>query len=310
MRRSATGGGRAGMPRGVRAWSIPVLLAMVCGAVRGEEPVPQAAVEAIRKASADYVTAFNGRDYEALARQWTEKAELIEGGARVEGRERIVGSIRGWLDRHPQARLQIKVTDVEMLAAPLARVSGTMLFTRQQGEKPVESRFTSLRVLEEGGWRLAESLVAASHGAALDDFDWVLGNWQATDAVTGMAVEATYEKTLGGYAIVGRTKIRPKSGPTIDGLEVIHADRDTGFVRSWTFDSTGARAEGVFQTDGTTLNETLVGKPAASVAGRVARWERLLAPTGDGRFTLHAIERSIDGVPLPDGRPLHFRKIR
>lgn len=109
--------------------------------------------------------------------------------------------------------------------------------------------------------------------------------------------------------IVGRTKVRPKSGAAIETLEVVHADRATGTVRSWTFDSTGARAEGVLETEGTSLNQAMVGTPSAAVGGSVARWERVIAPAGEGRFTLHAIDRSIDGQPLPDGKPLHFRKI-
>ena len=92
--------------------------------------------DAVRAASAAYVAAFNGRDFAALADQWTEKAELVEGAARLEGRERIVGSIRGWLQRHPQAGLAIEVREVEMLAAPLARVSGVMRFTRRPGDRP------------------------------------------------------------------------------------------------------------------------------------------------------------------------------
>jgi uncharacterized protein (TIGR02246 family) len=266
--------------------------------------------ESIRAASAAYVAAFNGRDFAALADQWTEKAELVEGGSRVEGREQIVRSIRGWLERHPQAGLAIEVTEVEQLAGPLARVSGVMRFTRRPGDRKAESRFTSLRVLEGGTWRLVESLVTPSHAAALDDLDWLVGRWQAEDTKAGTMVEATYEKTAGGHCLVGRSTIKPKQGATIDALEVIHADRGTGTIRSWTFDSTGARAEGVLGGDGRTFEQVLVGTPADSAGGDVARWVRVIAPTGDGRFTLHAIERSIDGVPLPDGVPLHFRKIR
>jgi hypothetical protein len=36
----------------------------------------------------------------------------------------------------------------------------------------------------------------------------------------------------------------------------------------------------------------------------------VIAPAGEGRVTMHSIERSIDGVALPDGQPLHFRKVR
>ena len=285
---------------------VPVFLAACPGlpAVAADEDA------AIRAAAAAYVAAFNGRDFAALADQWTEKAELVEGGSRVEGREAIVRSIRGWLERHPQAGLAIEVTDVEMLAAPLARVRGVMRFKRRPGDQAAESRFTSLRVLEDGKWRLAESLVAPSHAAALDDLEWLVGHWHAEGGQAGTTVEATYEKTAGGHCIVGRTKIKPAQGAAIESLEVIHADRVSGTIRSWTFDSTGARAEGLLVGDGKTYEQLLVGTPAESAGGDVARWVRVIAPTGDGRFTLHAIERSIDGLPLPDGPPLHFRKIR
>lgn len=287
-----------------------LVVALVPAASFPKAAVAADAGEAIRAASAAYVAAYNGRDFTTLADQWAEKAELVEGGERVEGREPIVRSIRGWLERHPQAGIAIEITDIEMLAAPLARVSGVMRFTRRPGDRQAVSRFTSLRVLEDGKWRLVESLVAPSHAAALDDLDWLVGRWQAEDSKAGVTAEATYEKAAGGYAIVGRSKLVSKAGTTIEAIEVIHADRDSGVIRSRTLDSTGAQAEGILGGDGTTLEQLLVGTPADAVNGREARWVRTITQTGDGRFTLHAIERSIDGVPLPDGQPLHFRKIR
>ena len=262
----------------------------------------------MRQASAAYADAYNKRDYQALAAQWTDRAELVEGGARVAGRDAIVASIRGWLERHPQARLAVTVTTVEHVAGPVARVRGTLAFTKKPGEKPVESPFESLRVLEDGAWRIAESLVAPSPAAALDDLAWLVGSWQATDATEGTTVTLTYEKAVGGHALVGRTKIVPKQGDTIEAIDLIHADRATGLVRSWLFDSTGARAEGVLSSDGTAFNRTFAGTPADG-AGRTA-WTQVIVPGGDGRFTLQSIDRALDGQPLPDNPPLHFKKLR
>jgi len=260
----------------------------------------------VRKASAGYAEAYNKRDYQALAAQWAERAELVEGGARVAGRDAIVASIRGWLERHPQARLAVTVNAVEHVAGPLARVRGTLTFTEQPGEQPVESPFASLRVLEDGAWRIVESLVAPSPAAALDDLAWLVGNWQATDAKEGTTVTLTYEKAVGGHALIGRTKIVPKQGDTIETIDVIHADRATGRVRSWLFDSTGARAEGVFSSDGMAFNRTFAGTPADG-AGRTA-WTQVIVPEGKSRFTIQSIDRSLDGQPLPDNPPLHFRR--
>ena len=260
----------------------------------------------VRKASAAYAEAYNTRDYQALAAQWAERAELVEGGARVGGRDAIVASIRGWLERHPQAKLAVNVRGVERVAGPLVRVRGTLGFTKKPGEKPVETPFESLRVLEDGAWRLAESIVAPSPAAALDELGWLVGTWQATDAKEGTTVTLTYEKAVGGQALLGRTKIVPKQGATIESLDLIHADRATGQVRSWLFDSTGARAEGVFSADGTAFNRTLVGTPADG-AGRT-QWTQVIVPGGEGRFTLQSIDRSLDGQPLPDNPPLHFKR--
>ena len=294
---------RASFPRAVVL--LVAMMAIARAACAAEDPV----VEQLRKASAAYADAYNKKDFKALADQWSAKAELLEGRSRLEGREAIVASIRAWRERHPEAALQVVVGDVDVLAEPLARVTGVMRFTRRPGEKPIESRFSSLRVLEGDTWRLAESLVAPAHAAALDDLDWVLGTWRS-EGTASPAVEVVYEKTVGGYCILGRTKIKPKTGKERDILQVIHADRATGLVKTWIFDSSGARAEGVVKADGASYHQSLVGTPAEGAGGTVARWVQVIAPAGDGKFSLHAIERTLDGKPLPDGQPLDFRKVR
>jgi ketosteroid isomerase-like protein len=64
---------------------------------------PAAAKEAgitagIEAASNTYSEAFNAHDLIALADQWTTDAELVEGGSRLSGRERIMESLGTWLN--------------------------------------------------------------------------------------------------------------------------------------------------------------------------------------------------------------------
>ena len=292
---------------------LAVLVLCAAGAVYAADTDP--AVEELRKASAAYAEAFTKGDFAALADQWTTRAELVEGGTRLEGREAIVESLKLWRARHPQATLAIELRDVELVADPIARVAGVMRFTNKPGDKPLESRFTGLRVKEGSVWRLAESRVTPSHVAALDDLDWMLGTWQA-DVADRATIEIAYEKALGGYCIVGKTKIMPKPGKAtllpngIEALEVIHADRDAGLIRSWVFDSTGAKAEGFFEFDGTSFEKVMSGTPSDAVRGRVATWVQVISPSGEGKATTHMIERRIDGVDLPDAAPLTFKKVR
>jgi ketosteroid isomerase-like protein len=289
-------------------WLAALAACGISGAVAADP------AEELRAAAAAYAAAFNKADYAALGDQWTKRATLVEGNLTLAGREAIVKSLRAWRERHPDATMKIAVGEVELLAEPLARVAGTLEFTAKPGAKPVTSRFTSLRVREGQAWRLAESIVVPEHAAALDDFDWLLGTWASqaggANGAGKTSVETVYEKQLGGYCLLGRSRIKPAEGPAIEAVEIIHADRGTGTIRSWVFDSTGARGEGVIVFDGTTLEKLMVGTPSDRVPGAVARWTQVVAPTGEGRCTMHAIERSVDGVPLPDGEPVHFRKVR
>ena len=272
-------------------------------------PAADARVAAVRQAAADYAARFNDRDFAALAAHWTDRAELVEGTSRLVGREQISRSIKAWLERHPQAKLEIAVDGVEFPAATLARVGGRMTFTGKPGATPVVSRFVSLRVLEDGAWRIAESVVRPTQAAVLQELEWLVGTWK-TETGRGDEVEASFSRPLGDSCIVGRTTIKPKAGGAREVLQVIHADRASGQVKTWIFDSTGARAEGVVEADGASYHQSLVGTPAETALGNLVRWVQVIAPSGDGRLTLHAIERSIDGVPVPDGPPLHFRKVR
>lgn len=267
-------------------------------------------IAAVRRAAEAYATAFNAGDDKAIGDHWTLGAELQEGSGLLKGREAIVASLKQWRSLHPQATLKIDVTDVQPLGEGVARVHGTLAFAKQAGGEVVVSRFDSLRVLENGRWRIAESRVIPTPRAALGDLSWMIGTWQSTDAQTGTTIDAAYEKSLDGHAIVGRIKTRRKDGSIVESLDVIHADRLSGRVRSWGFDSTGARAEGTFSSDGTSFERRLVGTPGDPAVGDRAEWVQVLTPLRGDLLLWHSIERSIDGRSQPDTEPVHLRRLR
>ena len=267
-------------------------------------------IAAVRRAADVYATAFNAGDDKALGDQWTLGAELEEGGGLLKGRDAIVSSLAQWRAANPKAVLKIDVTDVQPLGEGVARVLGTISFTDPANADAIVSRFDSLRVLENGRWRIAESRVVPTPRAALADLSWMVGTWQSTDAKSGTTIDATYEKSLGGNALVGRIKVKQKDGSTVESLDVIHADRLTGRVRSCSFDSTGARAEGTFTSDGTSFERRLIGTPGDPDLGNRAEWVQVLSPLGRDMVLWHSIERTIDGHVEPDTEPVHLRRIR
>jgi len=260
----------------------------------------------LEKATADYAAAFNTRDFQALANQWTSGALLMEGGGELVGRERIVESISAWAGRNPESKIEMRLTGVMPLGATVVRVKGVARFTPQPNARVSESHFVSLRVLVDGQWQLAESIVAPSQDVAMDQLDWLLGTWTATDPADGTVLESRYERAADGHVILGRTTITPKEGTAIESIDVIHADTGSGTIRSWVFDSTGARAEGVFETDGTAFNRVYEGLAAHGAKGLRTRWVQMVVPTSPTTIVMQSIERSLDGRPVADGRPWHL----
>jgi len=276
----------------------------------GSAPSATGVVDAVRRAAAAYAAAFNAGDDAALAAQWTLGAELEEGGRLVKGREAIVASLRQSRAVHQQPVVRIDVTDVQPLGEGVARVQGTLEFTGRPDQEPVVSRFDSLRVLENGAWRIAESRVVPTPRAALADLDWMVGTWQAANPKTGTTIDATYERALGGHVLIGRVKTTRKDGSTVESLDLIHPDRLAGRVRSWGFDSLGGSAQGTFMSDGTSVNRSLVGTPGDPAAGSRNTAVQVMTPLGRDMLLWHTIERSIDGRPEPDTEPVHLRRVR
>jgi len=292
------------MPRSPVVIVSLMLVAWHVGVARAAET---AATDPLRAAAAAYAAAWNARDEAALAAQWVANAELAEGGTRIRGRDAIVRSIRGWRERHPEAALDLDVTDVELLTGTLARVRGVMRFTPAAGGPPVASRFDTLRALDEGAWRIVESVVEPAAAAALDDLGWLVGSWQAV-AADGTRVEAAFERAAGPFCILGRTRLSPAAGGPVEAVLALHPDPERGLVRAWVVDSTGARAEGVVESDGTAVHLAFDGTTAATAAGRRSRWVRMIIPTGADGFTMHDVDRTLDGAALSDAPPIHFRK--
>jgi uncharacterized protein (TIGR02246 family) len=290
----------------VRAsWCVVVTAGtMLCAAaLKAAEPAA-----AIREASDRYCEAFNAADAEGLAAQWTADARLVEGGGTLRGRDRIVESLLAWRRAHPRATLAIDLTGIDRLGDTVARVRGRLRFTPEPGSEPHTSDFESLRVLEQGEWRLADSLVGPSATALLDELAWLLGTWKSVDESGGAVHEIRYERSLGGRVITGRGRITSQSGDPVESLEVIHADPRDGVVRSSLWDSTGARATGAFSFDGTIFNRSLVGTSGEAAGARPVGWVQVIAPASGGRMILQSIERMHDGLPMPDGQPIVFSK--
>ena len=135
------------------------------------------AEQPLREAAIAYAEAFNSNDMEALASQWAEQAELFEADQQLVGRDAIMAAIAASRGRLPKAQMTIEIDDIHFIAASLARVSGRLTMEAVKDGPRISSEFTSLRVLEDGQWLLAESIVLTAPQASLGDVSWMAGTW-------------------------------------------------------------------------------------------------------------------------------------
>lgn len=254
---------------------------------------------ALQAAATDYAEAFNSGDMKALAAQWAEQAALVEDGVELVGRDEIMAAIEASRSQFPKMKMNIDVTEIRFITSNLANVSGVLRLAAMEGGPEVRAEFSSLRVLVGGEWILAESVVMSEPQASLSNVDWMEGRWEGVTA-GGEAIRIDVTSDLDSKAVVSRITIGPADDPLVTAIDVIHADARSGSLRSWTFDSTGARAEGLLMSDGTTFNRVVEGIPAPGSGASESGWVQVITPLDQNRLALQSIERTLDGEPLPD----------
>ncbi|HET6574806.1 MAG TPA: nuclear transport factor 2 family protein [Fimbriiglobus sp.] len=111
---------------------------------------------AIRKLAADYATAFNAGDAKAVAAFWTDRGESTDAaGETIQGRDAIEKSLAEQFKSQPKVQVEVTLDSVRPLGR-IAAVADESVKARTAAEaEPVVTRFTSLLVRGDGGWKLA-----------------------------------------------------------------------------------------------------------------------------------------------------------
>jgi len=256
------------------------------------------AERAILDAAAAYATAVSDGDLNAIAAQWADQAELVEADMRLVGRDQITAAIAAGLARSAGMQMTIEIEEIAFVSPSLARVNGGLRVQGSADDTGSLSRFTSLRVREGDAWLLAESVVTPIYDNPLAAIEWLTGEWTGTTP-GGLPVSLHSHVDLEGAVLFSQLDVGAagdSEAPVFQATNTVHADPQTGELRCWSFDSTGARAEGLVVTDGNRLNRILTG---VTVTGE-SRWVQVITPLDENRIAIQSIERSLNGDPLPD----------
>jgi uncharacterized protein (TIGR02246 family) len=204
---------------------------------------------AIRKATRDFVNAFEKGDAAQAATHLTMEAELLPDDApAIHSRDAIQKAFAGHFAKFPQQKITLDAETLNFTSRDTATEEGQMK-TSVEKIAPTTQRYSLLHVREDGKWLIATIREWPAEESGLPDLDWLVGSWQSKrdDA----EIHTTYE-WLGNKAFLrGNITMRQKDR-TLSAMQLIGADPATGELTIWIFEADGGVAQGTCTREGDT----------------------------------------------------------
>ncbi len=263
----------------------------------------------IRVQSEAFMDAFNKQDAKAVAALWTKDAQYIDDAGEVHtGRDAIEQVYAGLFAEHPDATIRIVIDSLRQLSDSAAIEVGRALVDPPPAGPLGVSQYTAIHVKVDGQWQMASvrdtwvSTPATRESAA--DLDWLIGTWTAEEH--GVRFDSVC-RWVANENFVERTHTTTQiDGTTSSGVQLIGWNPASSQVQSWTFSPDGGHALGVWMmtTSGWAAQMQGItgdGTPTSSVTE--------LRRLDDNAYVWQSIERTVDGMALPDTDEVVIKRV-
>ncbi len=293
-----------------RAPGMMVLVLLGCGICFGQTsgiPNQTEDEKTIRKAVASYADAFNRQDAKALASHWSPEAVYVTpmDGRRIIGRKAIEDQFSNVFDNTDGLKIDVVVNAIEFVSPNVAVEQGRTTI----GGTDVEGRVTeysAVHVRRDGVWlldRVEEKVeeTPVSNYEHLKPLDWLVGTWVDEDE-TGR-IETVCHWTKNQNFLHRAFTVADQQGVHLSGMQIIGWDAVEKRIRSWTFDSDGGFATGIWsseETDGQDPASWHVRKKGHTATGHTTSAVNVLTRLGDRGFAFKSVSRTFDGQMLPN----------
>lgn len=287
----------------------PVSLCVLAQSPSGQLAVPSQADDerAIRANVESYVKAFNDRNVAAVAAFWSPEAVYTSriDGTEFVGRDAIKEQYQFLFALSPKLKLDVNVDSVRFVSPNVAVEEGVATFLNPE-EEPKETPYTAVHVRRNGLWLIDrvtdnDAPEMRSNYDRLKDLDWIIGSW--VDEDDRIRIDTICNWTKNKNFITRAFTVSTDDGIDLSGMQIIGWDAVDEKIRSWTFDSDGGFANGVWSQQ-----ESKSGKPASwhvrkmgkTAMGETTSAVNVIRPQGDGSFTLQSVQRTLGNRMLPN----------
>ncbi len=264
--------------------------------------------QAIRDAAASFQAAFNAGDAQAVAAHWTEDGELVdESGFLFSGRDEIAAAYEAFFAENQGVTLKLTVDRIKLINAETAIEDGESTLDPAPAGSPATARYTVVHVKRDGKWQMwtvRETTAAKpSNYDFLADLELMIGTW--TSENNGVVFEAT-SQWRGDKNFIEQTFSSTQNGHTISsGKQIIGWDPQTQNVVSWTFNSDGAHAFGVWSPHETGW---LIESTGTMADGTQTSAVNILSMVDADALMWRSVNRTAGEIPVPDTDELVLRR--
>ena len=276
------------------------------------DPVDKAKEEAAIQRSAEaFVEAFNKADAKAVAGFFTEDGDMVDReGHTVKGRKAIEATYKKFFADAKGAKLFIRIASMRVARPDLAYEDGETEIVLPDGP-PAASRYTVVHVKQDGQWMIDSvreaTAVPPNNAEHLEGLAFLIGDW-TEDVEKGGNAKASYVWNESQNFIVNTFDVTMQDIPVAGGKQIIGWDAAAKKPRAWAFFFNGGFAESVWTPDGD--NKFKIAVTGQTRDGIKATATNVLTKIDDDHFSFQFIDRTVDGKPLADDKPVKMKRVK
>jgi uncharacterized protein (TIGR02246 family) len=290
-----------------RSWGLLALLVVMAGpALAAEDKTAGSETDekAIRAAADEFVKSFNAGDAKAIGALWAEDAEYTdESGDTTQGRAAIQKEYADAFKEHPGAVMTVKIESLRFLGPELAIEKGVARVKTPGGAGDTAARYTVVHAKRNGNWSMVigrdAPYVPATNEDYLKDLEWLIGDW--TPEAKDQPLRMHFEWMAGRNFIKNTYTVTKEGQSTLTGGQIIGWDPRRGRIVSWHFDAQGGFGRDVWTKDG---SKWVIEATGVLRDGSESTAVNIATQVDANTFTWQSIKRTLDGVRLPDIRPV------
>jgi len=247
-----------------------------------------------------YEKLYNAHDAKGLAALFAVKAEITdEAGVLIRGREAIEAEFQRQFEAEPKSSIAIEVANVRLLTPNIALEEGRVKAQRTPEDPASVSNYTCIHVRVEGEWKLASVTDTPAQSVLtphdhLQELSWFLGDWVNESPEATVHTRCEWHES--GNFLLNHFAVQFTGRVAMHGTTRIGWDAVARQFRSWTFDSEGGFAEGLWIPTG---DEWVVKMSGSTPDGETCSSTNVYRILDQDTFTFRSYDRIINGTLTP-----------